>query len=68
MKEIETVAPVVSKVNVGRRSLRYTVLYIQIEYLMFFIIHSEEIGVLEAKDSDNSRRQLQKLSFIIIKR
>ena len=48
MKEIETVAPVVSKVNVGRRSLRYTVLYIQIEYLMFFIIHSEEIGVLEA--------------------
>ena len=28
---------------------------------MFFIPHSEEIGVLEAKDSDNSRSQLQKL-------
>ena len=35
---------------------------------MFFIIHSEEIGVLEAKDSDSSRSQLQELSFIIIKR
>ena len=32
---------------------------------MFFIIHSKEIGVLEAKDSDSSRSQLQKLSFTI---
>jgi len=63
MKEIETVAPVVSKVNMGRWSLRCTVLHIQIEY-----IHSKVIGVLEAKDSDSSRSELQELSFIIIKR